>query len=88
MITLMYDDYDSKKNPADQIQERLDMIKQLPGKLSEISEMKEMGSAAESAGVSDCPECGSLMWNGQCENTDCEYHWYPMQDEEEEERRF
>lgn len=34
--------------------------------------------------VSDCPKCGNLMWNGQCENIDCEYHWYPMQDDEEE----
>lgn len=25
---------------------------------------------------------GSLMWNGQCENIDCEYHWYPMQGDE------
>ena len=25
--------------------------------------------------VSDCPKCG---------NIDCEYHWYPMQDDEEE----
>lgn len=24
-----------------------------------------------------CPECGSTMWNGRCENPDCKYHWYP-----------
>ena len=29
-----------------------------------------------------CPSCGNGMWNGQCENTDCEYHWYPKEDED------
>lgn len=24
-----------------------------------------------------CPECGSTMWNGRCENPDCKYHWHP-----------
>ena len=24
--------------------------------------------------VTRCPLCGELMWNGQCENIDCEYH--------------
>lgn len=28
-----------------------------------------------------CPLCDNLMWNGRCENIDCEYHWYPMEDE-------
>lgn len=23
-----------------------------------------------------CPECGSTMWNGRCENPDCKYHWH------------
>lgn len=32
-----------------------------------------------------CPKCGEGMWNGQCENPDCEYHWYPLEDNEEEE---
>jgi len=32
-----------------------------------------------------CPECGSLMWNGACENKDCNYHWHPLEDEIEEE---
>jgi len=27
-----------------------------------------------------CPRCGELMWNGQCENIDCEYHWHPKED--------
>ena len=22
-----------------------------------------------------CPLCGQGMWNGRCENPDCEYHW-------------
>ncbi len=32
-----------------------------------------------------CPECGNVMWNGRCENTDCEYHWHPAEEEDEEE---
>ncbi|MFG6324449.1 MAG: hypothetical protein K1W41_24685 [Lachnospiraceae bacterium] len=35
--------------------------------------------------VSTCPKCGNLMWNGQCENIDCGYHWHPMEDGDEEE---
>ena len=30
-----------------------------------------------------CPLCGELMWNGQCENRDCKYHWYPKDDDDE-----
>lgn len=30
-----------------------------------------------------CPECGSVLWNGRCENSDCHYHWTPMEDEDE-----
>ena len=30
-----------------------------------------------------CPLCGELMWNGQCENLDCKYHWYPKDDDDE-----
>lgn len=29
-----------------------------------------------------CPECGELMWNGECENPDCKYHWIPKGDED------
>lgn len=29
-----------------------------------------------------CPECGSTMWNGRCENPDCKYHWNPKEDED------
>ena len=32
-----------------------------------------------------CPECGSTMWNGRCENPDCKYHWHPVEEEEEDE---
>ena len=31
-----------------------------------------------------CPKCGAGMWNGRCENLDCEYHWHPKDDEDEE----
>lgn len=27
-----------------------------------------------------CPECGGILWNGRCENPDCEYHWHPLED--------
>lgn len=29
-----------------------------------------------------CPVCSEGMWNGRCENTDCEYHWHPLETEE------
>lgn len=35
--------------------------------------------------VSTCPKCGSVTWNGRCENPDCEYHWHPQQEEGAEE---
>ncbi len=47
MISLMYDDYDSKGNPVSQIQERIDMIKLLPGKLTEFLDMKKTRPAGE-----------------------------------------
>ncbi len=28
-----------------------------------------------------CPKCGSTLWNGRCENPDCEYHWRPKRDD-------
>lgn len=28
-----------------------------------------------------CPLCGQGMWNGRCENPDCEYHWNPKGDD-------
>lgn len=31
-----------------------------------------------------CPICGELMWNGRCENFDCEYHWYPKEEDDDE----
>lgn len=35
--------------------------------------------------VTTCPECGSTMWNGRCENPNCKYHWHPEEEEEEDE---
>ena len=32
--------------------------------------------------VTTCPLCGQLMFNGECENPDCRYHWHPMEDDE------
>lgn len=29
-----------------------------------------------------CPECGSTIWNGRCENPDCKYHWHPEGEED------
>lgn len=28
-----------------------------------------------------CPLCGSTLWNGVCENRDCDYHWIPKEDD-------
>jgi hypothetical protein len=36
--------------------------------------------------VSTCPKCGCLMWNGVCENRECEYHWHSLDEEEEDEQ--
>lgn len=33
--------------------------------------------------VTTCPLCGQLMFNGECENQDCRYHWHPMEDDDE-----
>ena len=30
----------------------------------------------------DVCKCGSLMFNGRCENPDCTYHWYPLEKDE------
>ena len=32
-----------------------------------------------------CPKCGATMWNGRCENRDCENHWHPVTETEEDE---
>lgn len=29
-----------------------------------------------------CPKCGEGMFNGRCENPDCTYHWYPLEENE------
>lgn len=34
--------------------------------------------------ASTCPECGSTMWNGRCENPDYKYHWHPEEEEDAE----
>lgn len=34
-----------------------------------------------------CPECGSTLWNGRCENTDCVYHWKPREDDDKDETK-
>ena len=28
-----------------------------------------------------CPLCGNTLWNGVCENRDCDYHWIPKEDD-------
>ena len=33
--------------------------------------------------VTTCPLCGQLMFNGECENPDCRYHWHPMEEDDE-----
>lgn len=33
-----------------------------------------------------CPECGSLMWNGRCENNECQYHYHPISEEDDDNR--
>lgn len=32
-----------------------------------------------------CPQCGSTMWNGRCENPDCYFHWHPREDDDKAE---
>ena len=29
-----------------------------------------------------CPACDSRMYNGKCENIDCQYHWNPIEETE------
>ncbi|MCI8749699.1 MAG: hypothetical protein HFH67_17905 [Lachnospiraceae bacterium] len=38
--------------------------------------MGYMGTGYSGCEYEVCPACGNGMWNGQCENPDCEYHWY------------
>lgn len=30
-----------------------------------------------------CPVCGGIMWNGRCEDPDCEIHWRPIDEDDE-----
>lgn len=32
-----------------------------------------------------CPLCGCLMWNGKCENKECENHWHTVEESEDDE---
>ncbi len=32
-----------------------------------------------------CRACGSVMWNGRCEDPGCERHWHPDEEQEDEE---
>lgn len=27
------------------------------------------------------PEYSGILWNGRCENPECIYHWYPLEDD-------
>ena len=49
--------------------------------------MSYMGAGYSGYEYRECPLCGQGMWNGRCENPDCEYHWHPLDDENEEEAK-
>lgn len=36
--------------------------------------------------ITTCPICGNLMYNGQCENRDCYFHWHPKEDDDRNEK--
>ena len=40
--------------------------------------------ASDIAATNTKPALSAGMWNGRCENPDCEYHWNPKEDEEDE----
>ena len=42
--------------------------------------MAYMGVGYSGYEYETCPLCGQGMWNGRCENPDCEYHWNPKDD--------
>lgn len=44
--------------------------------------MSYMGAGYSGYDVCRCPKCGSLMFNGRCEDLDCTYHWYPLEEDE------
>ena len=33
-----------------------------------------------------CPECGSVMWSGRCENLDCRCYMRPVSEKDNEEK--
>lgn len=46
--------------------------------------MAYMGAGYSGYEYENCPLCGQGMWNGRCENPDCEYHWNPKEEGDEE----
>jgi hypothetical protein len=64
------------KAAADLIEEQAAAVKRLTDK-----EEKSCG-ISDVYEVTTCPLCGQLMFNGECENPDCRYHWHPMEDDE------
>lgn len=46
--------------------------------------MSYMGAGYSGYEYQICPTCGQAMWNGRCENTDCDYHWNPLDEGSDE----
>lgn len=46
-----------------------------------ISAMSYIGGGPYYAEI--CPLCGSILWNGRCENQDCYFHWHPREDDDD-----
>jgi len=46
--------------------------------------MSYIGAGYSGYEVRRCPKCDSLMWNGKCEDPDCQYHWHPLEEEDED----
>lgn len=58
---------------------------------SETNNIKEenmsyMGDGYSGYEFQECPLCGQGMWNGRCEDPDCEYHWHPLDEEDDNEQ--
>jgi len=56
MVALMYDDYDSRKDPAGQIQQRIDMVLELPEMLPRFMELEQAGLSADTERM--CADAG------------------------------
>ena len=63
---------------------RADKLIEDAGGHAEGMSFDEMTAYIREHGIA-CPECGSTMWNGRCENPDCKYHWHPEEEEGEDE---